>query len=165
MTETSKEKTPAGAAAPAEAAAATPPPKPAARISIKDLQVGDEVESWCGKCKEFTLHKVKTLQLPKPPKSNCLTCRALHQVRYEEPGKKKKGNSKDDIPLPSWPELVAGVTANDATTYGIQGNFEVADVVLHKTFGLGRVVQVGTETRVRISFQAGVKWLIQNYVK
>ena len=52
-------------------------------LDIQKLEVGEEVVSWCGKCKDFTLHTAKVLQPPKPPKSVCLTCRAIHQIRLK----------------------------------------------------------------------------------
>ena len=148
---------------PAEAPTPPPPSKtPPPKINIQALQVDDEVTSWCGKCKGFTLHRVKTLQAPKPPKSVCLTCKAVHQVRLVEPGKKKKAGT-DRPNLPSWDVLTADAEPELAPKYMITGNFEYGDFIMHSKFGLGCVVEVLTDERVQVSFEAGVKLLIQNY--
>ncbi len=173
-TDTKDEKAAAAADAAPEAAAAKAPeaekaedakPKPLVvkKIDIQALKVDEEVTCWCGKCKTFTHHTVKTLQPPKPPKSVCLTCRAVHQVRLHEPGTKKK--LKDGPAMPEvapWPELVAGVNPDDATKYAIGDNFQLDDFVMHKLFGLGKVVRIDHEKRARISFEAGIKSMIQN---
>ncbi len=137
---------------------------PSGRVNIKTLQVDDEVNCWCGKCKGFRAHKVKTLQPPKPPKSVCLTCRAVHQVRLQEPGTKKSRSDRKEMPdVPPWPELVAGVDPDTASSYHIMGNFEIGELVMHKSFGLGCVIAVPTEQRAQMSFESGVKWLLQNH--
>ena len=173
--EDTKAATPAEAAAPAaepaKAAAEAPaePEKPARvappkKIDIQALQVGEEVTCWCGKCKTFRPHTVKLLQPPKPPKSVCLTCRAVHQVRLHEPGTKKAGSQGPAMPdVAPWPELIAGVNPDDATKYLMTNGFQVDDFVMHKVFGLGKVVQIGGEQRARISFESGIKWMLQNY--
>ena len=137
---------------------------PTTGISISSLQVDDEVNSWCGKCKGWAAHKVKTLQAPKPPKSVCLSCKAVHQVRFVEPGKKKSRTERKEMPdVPPWPELVAGADPDAATKYTIMSNFEVGELVMHKTFGMGCVIAVPTEQRVQMSFESGIKWLLQNH--
>ncbi len=156
-------ETPAAEAAPETPAFPTTPSK----VNIMTLKVDDEVTSWCGhsKCKGFRVHTVKTLQAPKPPKAVCNNCRAVHQVRLYEPGTKTK--SKSDRPsmpeVAPWPELVAGINPDDATKYGITKNFELDEFVLHKSFGLGKVIQIGTENRARMSFESGIKWMLQNH--
>jgi len=164
----------APAEAPAVEAAAETPAAPEApvfptvpsKVNIMTLKVGDEVTSWCGhsKCKGFRVHTVKTLQPPKPPKAVCTNCRAVHQVRLYEPGTKKKASDGPSMPeVAPWPELVLGINPDDATKYGITKGFDLDEFVMHKTFGLGKVIQIGTENRARISFEVGIKWMLQNY--
>ena len=50
-----------------------------------------------------------------------------------------------------------------APKYAITGNFEYGDFIMHSKFGLGCIVEVLTEERIQVSFEAGVKLLIQNY--
>ena len=164
----SKAKAPKADAAKTEAPA-DPEAKPAKvlppkKIDIQALQVDEEVTCWCGKCKTFRPHTVKTLQPPKPPKSVCLTCRAVHQVRLVEPGTKKaRTEDRALVQVAPWPELVAGVNPDDATRYAITGNYQPDDFVMHKLFGLGKVVQIGTMQRARIAFEVGIKWMLQNH--
>ena len=140
----------------------TPTPPKTKKRTLSSLEVDDEVDSWCGKCGDFTPHKVKTLQPPKPPKSVCLTCKAIHQVRFQKPGSKKPSSSvKSNIP--PWSELVEGADPAQATKYTITGNFEKGDFIMHKTFGLGCVVTVSGRHRAQMSFESGVKSMIQNH--
>jgi hypothetical protein len=137
-------------------------PTPPKKKTLASLEINDVVDSWCGKCGDFTPHKVKTLQPPKPPKSACTTCKAIHQVRYQKPGSKKSTpNAKSD--LPPWSELIEGASPEHATQYTITGNFEEGDLIMHKTFGLGCVVTVSGRHRAQMSFESGVKSMIQNY--
>ena len=149
------------AAAP-EPAPVHDPKKPPEKVNVQALQVDEEVNSWCGKCKGFYLHRVKTLQPPKPPKAVCIPCKAVHQVRLVEPGKKKKAGT-DRPNLPSWDVLTADAEPELAPKYMITGNFEYGDFIMHSKFGLGCIVEVLTEERIQVSFEAGVKLLIQNY--
>jgi hypothetical protein len=137
-------------------------PTPPKKRTISSLEIDDEVDSWCGKCGGFKPHKVNTLQPPKPPKSVCLTCKAIHQVRFQQPGSKKAGAS-DLANIPPWPELVEGVNPDLATQYTIIGNFKAGDLIMHKTFGLGCVVTTSGRHRVQMLFESGVKWLVQNH--
>ena len=137
-------------------------PTPPKKKAISSLLLGDEVDSWCGKCGGFRLHKVNTLQPPKPPKSVCLTCKAVHQVRYQQPGSKKSG-SNELANIPPWPELIAGVDPDQATPYTITGSFKNDELIMHKTFGLGRVVVVSNRHRAQMSFESGIKLLVQNH--
>jgi hypothetical protein len=148
----------------AKAEPAAPAPAVPSKVDIQTLAVDDAVTCWCGKCKTFRPHTVKTLQPPKPPKSVCLTCRAVHQVRLVEPGTKKaRTEDRALVQVAPWPELVAGVNPDDATRYAITGNYQPDDFVMHKLFGLGKVVQIGTMQRARIAFEVGIKWMLQNH--
>jgi hypothetical protein len=135
------------------------PPK---KKTLASLEINDEVDSWCGKCGDFTPHKVKTLQRPKPPKSVCLTCKANHQVRFQKPGTKKP-KARVVSNIPPWSELIEGADPEQATKYTITGNFEEGDLIMHKTFGLGRVVALSGQYRAKMSFESGVKLMIQNH--
>jgi len=137
-------------------------PTPPKKITLASLEINDEVNSWCGKCGEFKPHKVNTLQPPKPPKSVCLTCNAIHQVRFQQPGSKEP-EANDISNIPPWPELIEGVDPGQATQYTLTGNFEEGDLIMHKTFGLGRVVTIPGRHRARVSFESGVKLLLQNH--
>ena len=86
----------------------------------------------------------------------------VHQVRLVEPGKKKKAGT-DRPNLPSWDVLTADAEPELAPKYMITGNFEYGDFIMHSKFGLGCVVEVLTDERIQVSFEAGVKLLIQNY--
>lgn len=137
-------------------------PTPPKKRTLSSLQINDVVDSWCGKCGGFMPHKVNTLQPPKAPKSVCLTCKAIHQVRFQKPGTKKSAPSVISN-IPPWSELTEGADPDQATKYTITGDFEEGDLVMHKTFGLGRVVSISSQQRAKISFESGVKLMIQNH--
>ncbi len=137
-------------------------PTPPKKKTLASLVIDDEVDSWCGKCGGFTTHRVNTLQPPKPPKSVCLTCKAVHQVRFQQPGSKKSG-AGDTAHIPPWTELTEGADPDQAIEYVITGSFDSGDLIMHKTFGLGRVVSVTGQHRAQVSFEQGVKLMVQNY--
>ena len=75
----------------------------------------------------------------------------------------KKAGGADIAKFPPWPELVDGVDPDQAIQYAITGNFEPGDLIMHKTFGLGRVVTITGLYRAQMSFESGVKVMIQNH--
>ena len=133
------------------------------QIDISALDVSDEVRCWCGKCKDFRLHRVKGLIPDKPPSSVCLTCSAVHRVRLYRPGSRTKAK-RAPAPPPAnpWIAAVRGASIEDATAYSMSGSYERNEVVNHKAFGLGKVTDVIGPSKVRIVFEEGSKVMLQN---
>ena len=130
------------------------------------LLVGAKVSSWCGKCKGWRWHTVKTLQPPKPPKANCDACRTIHQVRLQQPGTKSSRGDGPKLPnVAPWPELVAGIDPQAATAYEMSSSYALNQFIMHSKFGLGKVIQASHERRVLVSFETGMKLMTQNYKK
>jgi hypothetical protein len=139
-------------------------PTSPSKVNVMNLLVGNEVSSWCGKCKGWRMHTVKTLQPPKPPKANCNACRTIHQVRLQQPGTKSAKSDGPKLPnVAPWAELVAGIQSADARPYTITGGYVLDEFVMHSKFGLGKIIQASHERRVLISFETGIKLMSQNY--
>ena len=58
----------------------------------KQLDVGDEVEAMCTKCKAPTVHVVEVIKNDKATKVMCKSCMSSH--RYRKPGADKDGTVK-----------------------------------------------------------------------
>ena len=133
-------------------------------VPFDTLDVGDVVRCWCGRCKDFRQHNIKALNPDgKPPSSVCITCKAVHRVRYYRPGAKKKAAKKPPAPVINpWIALCEGVSAEDCTAYAISGLFAREEFINHSAFGIGKITEIIGPTKVRVTFEAGSKILLQN---
>jgi len=133
-------------------------------VPFETLGVGDVVRCWCGRCKDFRQHNVKALNPDgKPPSSVCITCKAVHRVRYYRPGAKKKAAKKPPAPVINpWIALCEGVLADDCTDYAIAGTYVREEFISHSVFGIGKISEIIGPTKVRVTFEAGSKILLQN---
>lgn len=140
---------------------ATPPPRSAPEVDLSTLKVGDRVKCWCGKidCKDFTLHKVTELPEGKKPRSACLQCGAVHFVRLQMPGSSRRATPA----VNPWIKAVAGVTGSDATQYTLQGAYTIDEFVVHKKFGLGKVLDRISDKKISVLFEHGTKLLVQQH--
>src|SRR5439155_18008301 len=50
------------------------------------LKPGDNIDSWCGKCKMMLAHTIEAVVRNKPARLHCNTCQAQHSYKPYEPG-------------------------------------------------------------------------------
>ncbi len=135
-------------------------------INLDALEAGDRLKSWCGRCKDFTLHTVqaKTLVLGKAPKSICMVCSAVHMVRLHKPGTRRKSTRKTEAANPalSWLSLVSEVEVEDWIPYQISSTYSKGDFVEHRKYGKGKVLRVLGKHKVQIIFESETKTMLQN---
>ena len=135
-------------------------------IDFDTLDAGDRVKSWCGKCKGFRMHTVqaKSLVAGKSPKSICMTCNAVHLVRYHRPGTRKKSTKKREVvnPALTWMTLVGEAEVEEWKPYKISGTYSKDDFVEHRKYGKGKVVKVLDKYKVQIIFEVETKTMLQN---
>ena len=136
-----------------------PAPPPVPEVDLDALKVGDRVKCWCGKCKDFTLHKVNETVLGKKPRAICMVCSAVHYVRLKMPGSNRRATPA----VNPWIKAVLGVNHEDATPYTMAGSFIQDDYLLHVHFGLGRVIERLGERKISVLFEKGQKLLVQQY--
>jgi len=150
------------------------------------LEVGADLHTYCTKCKTDTWHvivaKVGTGKTAKIKRVECKICGSLHNLRekQETPAHKrgsikKKATKKKAISRKAalretgesdadqWQGLVNDreSAGEDQQSYSMGETFQVGNLIDHKKFGLGVVVQIlDNYQKVEIVFKAGAKLLV-----
>jgi len=130
-------------------------------------KAGDNIVSWCTKCKLVLDHTVVALVDDFPKKVKCNTCSGRHIFRAKEPVKKEKTAKSPRKPKITPYEAFRAELSEEALShvkkYVIKGNFRKDQVIEHARFGIGLVSSVVQKTRIEVLFEEGEKLLIQNH--
>src|SRR5436190_14895548 len=112
------------------------------------LKPGDNVDSWCGKCKMVLAHTIEAMVRDKPARVHCNTCKAQHSYKAHPPGEtpRKVREREAGGGLPPQPgkgranryqALLKGKDLALSKSYSIKDNYSPGDVVKHPNFGVG----------------------------
>jgi len=137
--------------------------------------VGQDVDSWCTRCKLMLAHTVEAVIGNKITRVHCNTCRSQHAYRPQQPGERVG----DDRRPPStamrparatttsrsddYATLLNGRDAASARGYSPQERFALNDLIAHPTFGLGVVRTLKDRTKIDVLFRDGVKTLLHRF--
>ena len=128
-------------------------------MGTKKYEVGAEIEAWCTKCKVDRLHVIETLKSDgNINRVLCRTCEGSHLFRRPKnaakpaPAKRRK---KGEV-------VLTEAELSKAKPYSLAGNFDVGDIIKHKTFGPGKVLAVKTREKIEVGFETGPKLLVCN---
>lgn len=133
----------------------------------KELEVGQEILSYCGKCKKPTDHVIISLNKKGgADRCECKTCKAKHKYRDPEGPKKKKSTSKRSSKKAvsaeeAWNEALAGAKG-PAKAYAMHAEFEQGDLIDHPTFGKGVVAEIMDGNKIKTVFESAEKVLVHN---
>jgi uncharacterized Zn finger protein (UPF0148 family) len=148
-------------------------------MTEKVINAGDEVDSWCTTCKIVLAHQVVAVVDGKVEKVICKTCGKQHKYRPNPPKSrmkksttsaskkktkttkrktKRKRKSKD--PAERWEEALAEKDVSHAKVYSMGGSFDQDDIINHKKFGYGLVMEIRAEGKMEVLFKAGPKLLV-----
>lgn len=143
---------------------------------MKTLSAGSEIDAWCTKCKLDLGHRIIALVENRPKRVVCQTCGSQHNYRAPksvDPGVRVRRAKKTPSKSPSararaeserqneWERRVAGNTLDSFKRYTIDKSFEPDDLITHKKFGEGYVVDVLDPYKVTIMFKDGLRTLAQ----
>ncbi len=126
-------------------------------------QVGEQLESQCGRCHDATNHIVLTVEKDRPKRARCTVCEAEHLYRKpkgkEEPGKPRRaaGGRKDD-PKVTYAKAMEAASG-DAVKYTIKVHLAEGQKVKHKSFGEGVVLRVVRPQVAEVIFEEGPRLL------
>lgn len=143
--------------------------------------IGKQIEAYCNKCKNNTIHFITTVENGKIAKVMCDICKSYH--KYRKPGsaassapKKSIGEKKVGKPRKrkktknilltdrdEWESKIKKLDIQKAVFYDMQDNYENVDLIDHKTFGLGIIRNVLSNNKLEVLFKNGVKILVQNW--
>jgi hypothetical protein len=143
---------------------------------MNEIKIGQEIESYCGKCKSDRLHVITSIEEEKMDKLMCNTCNAYHRYRKpkgeiaetvgakatkkteEKPVKRRTRRDK-------WTRLLDDTQSESAIDYVMETNYEVATAINHSTFGLGVVKNIIDSRKIEVLFHDGAKILVQNLIR
>ena len=101
---------------------------------VKQLRPGDDIDTYCGKCKEEREHVIVAVSAQgEIERVQCRTCQSNHIYRS-----KKKSTTTRSAKEKNAPPVL--VDAGPARAYSMQTRFRVGDRISHPKFGLGVVM-------------------------
>jgi hypothetical protein len=156
----------------------------------KGQTAGGECDAWCTKCKRDTLHNIVAMDSTgkTPAQVQCRSCQGTHKYRApkETPvakalakgapktasakkaaekktaEKKSAANSTASV-YKRWEELLGRRGGNQAVPYKVTSAFGFDDVVEHKDFGVGFVIEEVAYNRIKVLFQDSERTLIARH--
>ena len=148
-------------------------------MTDKPLEIGDQVDARCCRCKEVTTHVIASMVDGEIAKVKCNICGSNHKYRPPAPPKEPKepkaprtrkstaaktaaAAKKETLPSPEleeWRSLCSNTENLELLPYGMGEKFKEHDFISHKTFGVGIVKQVIGVNKIRVLFESGLKLL------
>ena len=131
-----------------------------APIRIKKLRPGDDMDTYCGRCKAERTHQIVALNADGTPANViCRTCRNQHRFHQKrEPNAAATRRTGRSPRTPAEPTREAPV--GRVRPYSPKGVYAAGEWVEHPKFGQGKVTQARTG-KVEVRFESGSRLLVQ----
>ncbi|MEM9694809.1 MAG: hypothetical protein AAGA56_19835 [Myxococcota bacterium] len=149
----------------------------------KRISAGSEIEAYCTKCKLDLDARVIAMDGDRVLKVECLTCRTPRNYRVpksSEAGKsmskkatKKKATKKKTMTKAAaaaakaaedlrqlWEQAIAGSSNEDFVQYRIDVDLQAGQLLRHKKFGEGVVIELIEGGKAEVVFESGPKRLV-----
>ena len=129
------------------------------------LKPGDDVDSWCGKCKMILAHTIQAMIDDLPARVTCNTCKGQHKYKAEPPKTARKSKAgavpkTRKVRVTQYQKLLSGQDISLAKRYSPKDSYLLGDVVEHASFGVGVTTIVKAGSKIDVIFEDGVKTLI-----
>ncbi len=140
---------------------------------------GAEVDAWCTKCRMDLNHIIVAMVGSEIKRAKCLTCGGEH--KYHPPKSKEKvskSGSRKTAPGKSgktgkprskasaegeWNTFMKGLDESiEPRTYKINEEFDEGEFLNHKSFGVGKVINILGSEKMEVVFKEGRKVLLYN---
>jgi hypothetical protein len=109
---------------------------------LEKIMAGDNISSYCTKCKLSPDHVVVAMDGDTIAKVKCKTCGSLHKFRDPADVKKPRTLKKKEDAVKTaetlWESCLSEARGKERV-YDMTGRYRIGDVVLHSTFGKGVV--------------------------
>ncbi|HMR75874.1 MAG TPA: hypothetical protein PKD61_12195 [Polyangiaceae bacterium] len=143
---------------------------------MKALEAGSEIDSYCTKCRMDLGHRIVAMVAARPKRVICLTCGSQHNYRApasdREAARKRTAGPRQSAGVRvtlkaraeadrvnEWESRIAGQAHDAFERYSMDKSFRPGQLIQHKKFGEGYVVDVLDGGKVNIMFRDGVKTL------
>ncbi len=141
------------------------------------LKAGQEVDSYCTKCKMDLTHRIVAVFNNKPVNVECRTCKQVHKYRAPKsavaaPSASKPASSSASSPRAAavrkaahHEEPMAMVPPSHAHVhiYRMTERFTKGQWIQHKVFGIGLVTAEIGGDKIEVRFDAGPKVLVHGH--
>lgn len=141
----------------------------------KRPKVGDELVTMCGKCKAEMYHVVVSVKEDEIKKVMCKGCNTTHIFRAAKPEKASAKKTKSAATTTKrvrrrsrkydWGALQSQVEENEIIDYKLTVDLSEVKGIRHKSFGLGFITKVISDTQVEVLFEDSTKILVHNYTQ
>ena len=136
------------------------------------IEVGENILSYCGKCKADSLHIIFAMENSKISKVTCESCGAKHNYRKpkslteDKPSKNTKSAASRKIKKSSKKrnDILENHDTNTVLNYSIKQNYNESSIIRHSSFGIGVVTKKIGQEKIEVEFENGVvKLLVINW--
>ena len=126
-------------------------------MATKKREIGADVEAFCAKCKADKPHVITTLKSDgNINRVTCGECEDEHLFRLPKgDGKKKPSKRRKKGAV-----AVSEADLKKAKPYKLDGVFKVGDIITHKAFGPGSVIEIRSGGKMDVGFEDGGKTLV-----
>lgn len=127
-------------------------------LLMAEPNIGDRVDSYCGRCKMMLAHTVEAIEGGKIKKCHCNTCGAQHAFRPKPP--KRIGSGPGGFESTDFDKLVKGQDPDKAKKYATSERFQPTELIKHASFGMGIVLACKESNKIEVLFEDGAKTLV-----
>lgn len=128
---------------------------------IKRPQLGGDVETYCGRCKDSREHVIAALNAQgEIERVQCRTCQSNHIYREKKVATKTASTRTRSSATPTKKTIAEmEMSAGPARPYSMQQRFKVGERIEHPKFGTGLVVEERSG-KIDVKFGRELKTLI-----
>ncbi len=139
-------------------------------MNTTTIHSGDELDSYCGKCKLERVHNVVALVGDAVAKVVCKTCGSQHRYKpgQTEPKKRVRATARKSSTSTLarqamlWEKAMEENGDAARKPYSALGAFAPGDVIEHAQFGRGVVTEISAAGKMHVLFKDGPRRLIFN---
>jgi len=132
------------------------------------LKIGDNIDSWCGKCKMLLAHTIEALVGDKAGRVQCNTCKTPHRYKASAPvtatrkaGAAPTASGQTRKPRATkYQTLLQGKNGGVVKRYSTKDNYALGDVIEHPNFGIGVATALKDGAKIEMLFETGPKLLV-----
>ena len=146
-----------------------------ATMLYRKPRVGQEINAYCGKCKDERSHTVAAMDGDAVKRVTCSSCGGTHNYKLTPaaattkaastatgegaaPPAKKRGGSRRSKEA----DTFSIDPRRPVKPYDMNNSFSAGDVINHSKFGLGAVETSFPPNKIEVRFQEGKKLLLHN---
>jgi hypothetical protein len=127
------------------------------------MGIGEQIQSWCTRCRQMRGHVVAEIAHKRPTRVTCASCQGEHLYRAQPPRSRvQTSDGTVHVQPADWVDLMAVADLDKVQPYAMKRVYATGDVVSHRAFGLGVVVREVDGGKIQVSFKDGIRLMVCN---